>query len=193
MTATLDRLTPPMERDVPELMTGEELAVLGDLGRCELITGRLVYMSPTGHVHGTIESTIGALLREFVRERKLGRVMVGETGIYTKRMPDTVRAADVLFISRQRLTQLKSTSFLDVGPELAVEVLSPDDSWSGLSAKLDEYFAIGVEAVWVVDPGRRHVWVFTGITEMSLLTEADTLAGTGLLAEFRAPRGRDLR
>ena len=148
MSATLDRLTPSVERDIPELMTGEELAAHGDLGRCELITGRLVEMSPTGHVHGTIELTIGALLREFVRERKLGRVMVGETGIYTKRMPDMVRAADVLFISRQRLAQLKSTSFLDVGPELVVEVLSPDDSWSGLSAKLDEYFAIGVEAVW---------------------------------------------
>jgi Uma2 family endonuclease len=144
-------------------------------------------MSPTGHVHGTIESTIGALLHEFVRKRRLGRVMVGETGIYTKRMPDTVRAADVLFISRQRLSQLKSASFLDLAPELVVEVLSPDDSWSGLSAKLDEYFAIGVEAVWVVDPARRRVWVFTSITSLSVLTDADTLVGTGLLAEFQLP------
>ena len=39
----------------------------------------------------------------------------------------------------------------------------------------------------MVDPGRRRVWVFTGITELSLLTEADALAGTGLLAEFRIP------
>ena len=46
--------------------------------------------------------------------------------------------------------------FLDVAPELIVEVLSPHDRWSDVMEKLVEYFAIGVQVVWVADPGLKR-------------------------------------
>ena len=55
--------------------------------------------------------------------------MVGEVGIYTRRQPDQVRGADVIYILKDRYAQRQSQSFLDVAPEIAVEVLSPDDTW----------------------------------------------------------------
>jgi Uma2 family endonuclease len=113
-----------------QLVTGEDLFKMGDIGRTELVKGVIVYMSPAGHLHGYIEGNFYAALLAFVHERKLGRGLVGEVGIYTARHPDTVRGAAVAFISNERMARVRSSSYLDVAPELVVEVLSPDDRWS---------------------------------------------------------------
>ncbi len=102
------------------LMSGEELYDLGNMERTELIEGKIKTMPPTGFLHGDVELTIGSLLRNFVYRNQLGRVMTGEVGIFTHRNPDTVRGADVLYISQERLQQVKADSFLDVAPELVI-------------------------------------------------------------------------
>ncbi len=113
-----------------KLVTGEELLAMGDIGPCELIEGEIVKMSPTGGPHGNYETNFAFALKTFVRKHKLGRVMTGEVGIYTKRNPDTVRGADVAFVSNERYTKYKKSGYLDVAPELVVEIFSPDDSMS---------------------------------------------------------------
>src|SRR5258708_1924002 len=113
-----------------QLVTGEELFAMGDIGRCELVEGRIVNISPTGGEHGDLENNVAHYLTIFVKPQKMGRVRSGEVGIYTHRNPDTVRAADVLYISNERLANLKSRSFMDVAPELIVEAMSPDDRWT---------------------------------------------------------------
>jgi Uma2 family endonuclease len=65
-----------------KLVTGEELSAMGDIGPCELGDGEIITMSPTGEKDGIIEVNLGGELRTFVRQRKLGRVSGGETGIY---------------------------------------------------------------------------------------------------------------
>ena len=132
-----------IEGTTEKLITGEELLKMGDIGRSELIEGRLVMKSPTGGPHGSIEGNFDEALRAFVRPRKLGQVKVGEVGIYTRRDPDTVRGADVLFISTERAAKIKSRGFLEIAPDLIVEVMSPDDRWSEVLQKLREYFEIG--------------------------------------------------
>lgn len=87
-----------------ELITGEKLFHMGNLGRCELVAGRMIPMSPTGDLHGGYESNFHYFIRSFVQAHKLGKVRVGEVGIYTGRNPDTVRGADVLFISHDMKT-----------------------------------------------------------------------------------------
>lgn len=82
-------------------------------------------MTPAEPDHGEIAGAITTELRLFVCQHKLGRVMVGETGIYTHRNPDTLREADVLFISHERYAQKTHAAYLDVAPGLVVEVLSP--------------------------------------------------------------------
>lgn len=167
-----------------KLITGEELAMMGDIGPCELIEGRVVPMSPTGDEHGRVEANIGAELLVFVRSRKLGQVRVGEVGIYTRRNPDTVRAADVLFISNERYAQIKSSGYLDVAPDLVVEVLSPSDSWIDVTQKLREYFAIGVRLVWVANPQTRSVYAYRTLTDVREFTENDDLPGDDVLPGF---------
>ena len=168
-------------------VTGDELYRMGELGRTELVKGEIVRMSPTGFTHGYIESNFAAVLKAFVQQQKTGRVSSGEVGIYTGRNPDTVRAADVAFISNERLAQVKSKSYLDVAPELVVEILSPDDAWSDLMEKLDEYFACGVKVVWVADPRTQQVYVYHAVTSVERFTAKDTLIGGDMLPGFSVP------
>lgn len=167
-----------------KLITGEELAAMGDIGPCELIEGRIVPMTPTGGEHGRIEANIGAELLAYVRSHKLGKVLAGEVGIYTRRNPDTLRGADVLFISNERYAQQKSPGFLDVAPDLVVEILSPNDSWIEVTQKLREYFAIGVRLVWVADPQTRSVHAYRALTDVREFTENDDLPGDDVLPGF---------
>jgi Uma2 family endonuclease len=162
------------------LLTGDELFALGDVGPCELVDGRMVPMSPTGAEHGTVEGNIAFILKRFVKPRALGWVLAGEVGIYTRRDPDRVRAADVVFVSRERIDAIP-TGFLETAPELVVEVVSPSDRWQDLRQKIGEYFAIGVEAVWIVDPKVRTVLAQTSPTQMRELGEGQELVCKGAL------------
>jgi hypothetical protein len=120
-----DTLLPVQERCI----TGEALFAMGDIGRAELVKGEIVPLMPTGFLHAIIESRVARLLGNFVDTHDMGYVLTGEAGIYTQRDPDTVRGMDVAYISKERLAQTESQSFLDVAPELVVEVISPDDRW----------------------------------------------------------------
>lgn len=177
-------LTAPPET---KLITGDELLAMGDIGPSELIDGRIIYMSPVGDEHGSIAFNLGGKLKAFVQERNLGRVTGGEVGIYIRRNPDRIRAADVAFISRERGGDRPGKGFLQIAPELIVEIMSPDDRWQDVREKIEEYFSIGVLWVWVVEPENRAVLVYRSVTEMQKLSKGDALKGEGVLAEFETP------
>jgi Uma2 family endonuclease len=167
------------------LVTGDELALLSRKEPCELVRGRVVCASPTSPEHGGTEGNFYFELRSFVLERKLGKVLVGEVGIYTGRDPDTVRAADVLYISSERLARrAKKGGFLDVAPDLVVEVLSPDDSDAEIEEKVAEYLACGVRLVWVADPATRSVRSYRSGRSVQVFGETDLLSGEDVLEGF---------
>jgi len=166
------------------LITGDELLELGDIGPCELIDGRIVPMPPAGDEHGTIEFSLGGELRNFVRHHKLGRITGGETGIYIRRKPDRIRAADIVFLSTSRAGDRPGKGFLEVAPDLIVEIMSPTDRWQDVRQKLADYFSIGVQWVWVVEPDNRAVLVYRSLADVTVLGEADVLRGEGVLEGF---------
>ncbi len=168
------------------ILTGRELYALGNIGPTELRKGRLIKMNPTGYLHGIIELKIGACLSDFVQQHNLGHVLTGEVGLYTARNPDSVRAADVAYISHARMARVQSPSYLDVAPELIVEIMSPEDRWSAVMEKLDEYFAAGVQAVWIAEPKSRSVYVYRALDDVQHFTEEATLPGGDVLPGFEA-------
>ncbi len=157
------------------VLTGEELLNLGDIGPCELIDGRIIPLPPTGGEHGTIEGNIAYLLNAYVRSRSLGWVLTGEVGIYTRRGPDHVRAADVAFVSKNQVSVIPS-GFLDTPPELVVEIVSPSDRWQDLRDKIDEYFLVGVHTLWIVEPKTRTIMVHSSPATATKYNETQNIA-----------------
>ncbi len=166
------------------LLTGEDLLRMGDVGSCELTEGRVVPMSPTGGEHGHIEYRLGFELGLFVQREQAGWVLVGEVGIYTRRDPDTVRDADVAFISRKRAPDGPPKGFLEVVPELVVEIISPTDRQETVRRKIEECFTAGVVQVWVVEPEDRSVRIYSSPTQARKFAEGDWLSGEGTLEGF---------
>lgn len=144
-------------------------------------------MPPTGHRHGTVEVNVAAELQAFVKQRALGKVMCGEVGIITQRNPDTVRGADVVYISHERLAHAQTDGYLDVAPDLVIEVVSPNDRWTEINEKISEYLDCGVRAVWVIDPRTQRVTCYQPQTEVRLYSEKDVLTAPELLPEFAVP------
>jgi len=169
------------------ILTAEQLLEAHDLGRCELVRGELIMMSPGGFRHGRIVMSIGAQLYEFVRDNALGVVMTADTGFHIARDPDTVRAPDVMFVSNERLPDGVPEGFLPIPPDLAVEIVSPTDKFSDITAKAEEYAAAGVRMVWVVDPQTRRAYVFRPGQAVRSLVETQSLPGEEVLPGFELP------
>lgn len=167
------------------LITGEELYQMPDLGRCELVDGRIVPLSPTGRPHGRATARLTTRLSNFVESHDLGEVLTTDPGVYTRRDPDTVRAPDVTFISHDRLAGCKEDGYLDVAPEIVVEVLSPTDRKGQVARKIEEYLAARVLRVWVLDSKRRQILVHRSNTDVQQFGIGDTLTDEELLPGFR--------
>jgi Uma2 family endonuclease len=136
------------------LLTAEDFERVAQvLGSCELVRGEIIPMSPGGIRHSQVTMNAARLLDFHVRPLKVGRVLTGEAGVVVARRPDTVRGADVAFISYQRLPRGGAEhGFLKQPPELVIEVLSKDTSWEKMEEKVADYHAMGVDLVWVLDP-----------------------------------------
>lgn len=158
------------------LVTAEELERMpDDEYRYELVEGRLIRMSPVGPLHGSLAATFIMLLAQHVKTHKLGAVGT-EVGFKLASNPDTVRAPDVSFIRRERIPATGfRKGFWQGPPDLAVEVLSPDDSPSEIQAKVEEYLRSGSLAVLVVDPDEQIVEIQRRLAAPLTLSHDDTL------------------
>ena len=162
----------------------------GDSYRYELIRGEVLRMSPTGGKHGVIAHRIGRLLGNWAERQGVGLVFAAETGFKLATDPDTVRAADVALVLNERIPATGvPDSFWDGAPDLAVEVLSPNDSPSDVLDKVRDYLAAGAEQVWVADPKSSTISVYRSLQDVQTLTERETLEGVGVVAGFRCGVG----
>ena len=162
----------------------------GDGYRYELIRGEVVKMSPTGGKHGVIAHRIGRRLGNWAEQQSIGLVFAAETGFKLATNPDTVRAADVALVLNERIPATGvPDSFWDGAPDLAVEVLSPNDSPSDVLDKVRDYLAAGAEQVWVADPKSSTISVYRSLQDVQTLTERETLEGVGVVAGFRCGVG----
>jgi Uma2 family endonuclease len=168
------------------LTTADELLVMPDDGfRYELVKGELRRMPPAGSEHGAVIMNIGTPLDQFVKAHGLGVVFGAETGFKITSDPDTVRAPDLAFIRRERIpTEGLPRGFWPGAPDLAVEVISPGDTYTEVEEKVSDWLDADTRMVLVLNPRSRTVTVYTSHTDVVRLTESDTLNGGGLLPGF---------
>jgi Uma2 family endonuclease len=168
------------------LIRAEEFALVAHvLGPCELVKGEIVPMSPGGVRHSKVTGRAYFLLETHNRSRQLGHVLTGEAGIIVARGPDTVRGADVAFISYQRLPKdATGTGFLQSPPELIVEVFSDDVSWKAIEEKIAEYHHFGVDLVWILEPRTSTLHAYGRGVPPVVLRETDTVSAEPYMPGF---------
>jgi Uma2 family endonuclease len=140
-------------------LTAEQFLQLADDGQpSELVRGEIVMMSRPDPRHGYICLELGGMLREYVKEHNLGRMVGNDSAVVTTRGPDTVRGPDLAFYSYARVPKGRMPKGpLSQPPEIVFEVRSPNDRWAEMLAKAVEYLQAGVDAVVLVDPDSETV------------------------------------
>jgi len=169
------------------LLTAADLAEIPEDQRGELIDG---VMQPMAPVQGDHADTVGKLqeaLGARVRPGKLGR-LGPERGFTLRTNPDTVLAPDISFVARERdVDDADVVGFPRIAPDLAVEVVSPNDRFSEIEERIAIYLQAGVRLLWIVDPQARRVTVHTPDQLPRRLGPADTLDGNNVLPGFALP------
>lgn len=140
-------------------------------------------MPPPKGRHGVCCSKVGRLLGNHVDAGRLGWVTTNGTGVVFERGPDTLRGPDVAFWRIERQPTIPD-GYFEVPPDLAVEVLSPDDRRGAVRAKIKEYVFYGVPLVWLIDPELRSVTVYAGRMRGTELDEAEVIDGGDVLPGF---------
>ena len=170
----------------------EIMALPDDHGeRYELWDGEIIVMSPAGASHNHVAGRLFAALLMFAEEHHLGQTYSGDTGF--RLSPLICYAPDVAFVAKARLRGLlpDPEKFLQGTPELAVEVLSPDDSLRRTERKIADYFNHGTTLAWLVLPRLRQVRVYRSAEEYTTLVGPDAkLSGDPLLPGFTYPLGK---
>lgn len=166
--------------------TADQLLALSDDGvHRELVEGEVRTMAPAGFEQGEVALSVGSLVREHVRSRGLGAVVAAETGFRLARDPDTVRAPDAAFVTAARLVGVSRRSgYLDLAPDLVVEVVSPHDRASEVLEKARAWLAAGTRLVWVVYPAQQLVVVHEPSGTARHLAGSDRLDGGDVLPEL---------
>jgi len=169
-------------------LTAEELLRLSTTGRrYELVKGELFEMPPAGGRHGSVAMRIGIVLGSYVRANELGEVFAAETGFILRRDPDTVRAPDAAFVAKERLPAGElPPGYLEMVPDLAVEVVSPGDSAREVREKVADWLRAGVRLLWAIDPATRSVTVYRSPEDFDVLSEDNTLDGGQIIPGFSA-------
>ena len=173
-----------------QLMTADELlACARDGMRRELIEGELIEMQPAGFFHGVTGNYLNAELTVFVRQHDLGVVTLAETGFKVTVNPDTILAPDAGFVAKSRLPADLSPliGFYDGAPDLAVEVVSPGDTYGEVESKVARHLEAKTQLVWIVRPKQKRVEVHRADGTSALLSVGETLSGEGVVPGFSLP------
>ena len=163
---------------VERQITLEEFAALPDDGsKQELDRGEVKVMAPPGFRHSRTGRRVDRALADFVEDHALGEVFI-ETAFLLSSDPPVVRVPDVSFLRADRLPREEFDEYLSGPPDLAVEVVSPNDRAEDLRTKVRQYLEAGAVEVWVLYPKVRQVEIWGA--ERRDLNEGDTLTSPDL-------------
>ena len=176
-----------------EVMTAEQLLYLHLPDKqTELVRGRLIVREPPGYRHGLVAANLARLIANNVHDHDLGIVVAAETGFKLHSNPDTVRAADAAFITRDRAPDPAPLGYPSLAPDLVVEVLSPNDRAGEVQSKVSDWLTAGSRLVWVIDPARRRAIIYRADGSVALLAEHEVLEGEDVLPDFACSLGEVL-
>ncbi|MEB3339970.1 Uma2 family endonuclease [Okeania sp.] len=166
-------------------LTDEEFIELSkDDNHYELVNGELVDMGTSGMEHSNIAVYLYGLRKLYVRPQKLGVTCDSSTAFNLK--SGNKRSPDISFVSKDCLLGLKRLpkGYFQGAPDLAVEIISPNNMFEELHQKIVEYFENGCRLVWVINPDEKSILVDHKPEPDKLLKITDNLDGEDILPGF---------
>ena len=139
-------------------------------GLYEIVNGEVVPMAPAGFMYGDWEGEVYYRLKRLLEKK--GWLAVGEVGIVISKEPLTLRAADIVFVSRERCPE-RPRGFLEVAPDLVVEIEGPGSG--DLHPKIRDYLSLGVSRILVINPEERTLALYTSEGRVSFHTPEEEL------------------
>jgi Uma2 family endonuclease len=167
----------------PTRFTPDDVLQLENEGLFELVDGQLVEKK-TSSIASKTANRIAFHLSVWTQDFEKGEVFPEQTFHCFPNDGNLVRRPDVALILAERLGGVPDEGHVPISPDLAVEVISPNDKIYELDARLIDYRSAGVKLVWVVNPDSRTVRIHRLDHTVTELLETETLAGESLLAGF---------
>jgi Uma2 family endonuclease len=175
---------------VRQVWTEAELQSLPEDGFIhEVVDGELVMSPKNDFFHGSISVRLSAALLMHAEANHLGEVLDSSAGFWMKNR--NCRAPDISFITAARLKDVgfkrATRRFFPGAPDLAVEILSPNNSRREMDRRLKDFFESGARMVWIIDPEAEHVEVCRSLIARELVGAGGFLEAEDLLPGFRYP------
>jgi Uma2 family endonuclease len=161
-----------------------EALLPSDQKGCEFVDGQWVEKA-MGAQSARVGTVLMGKLDQFALEHRLGLVFNSEAGYQIFPGSPRIRKPDASVIRFGRLPDDKPPrGYIHISPDLALEVVSPNDLAEEIDARVMDFLRAGVKLFWVIYPGTRSAHVFRQSGSMSWLTEADTLSGEDVMQGF---------
>jgi Uma2 family endonuclease len=133
-----------------------------DLTHYEIIDGEVIPLASPRLKHQAVSQELFKRLDIFASVKRLGKLFYAPFDFVIRRAPVRTRQPDLFFLSRERLhdwAHLQDQPRLEFAPDLVIEILSPSDTYTYWSEKLQDYFVLGVPEVWLVNVDKRAIEV----------------------------------
>jgi Uma2 family endonuclease len=166
----------------------EDLLAMPDGDHYELIDG-VPKEKAMGAESDEIAVGVAAALRAFVRTNRMGHVYGSQTGFQCfPGKPTLVRMPDTSFVAAGRLPGNKTPEgYIKVAPDIAVEVISPNELYEEVEAKVADYRSAGVKLIWVISPKSRTVLIRRLDGTCAEFGETGQLSGEDVIPGFACP------
>ena len=143
-------------KSTPDRYTYKDYLLIDDDKRYEILRGGLIMVPAPFTIHQRLLRNIEDILWNFVKEKKLGEVLVAPTDVVLSE--DIVVQPDILFISKEGLDIIKEAAIMG-SPDLIVEIISPSSASYDTVEKRDIYEEYGVKEYWLVFPQEKAIEV----------------------------------
>lgn len=154
-------------------------------GRFELVNGELVEKPMSTPANWTM-SRIARLFGNAVEDNGVGAVFVNSPFYLFKRFRNSNRRPDVCVVAAERMPDpIPMTGDLEFAPDLVVEVISPNDLWNHVEARLHDYMDAGTKQVWLVDPVRRTVRIHRQDGSVTMLDEKSPISAEPVFPQIK--------
>lgn len=147
--------------------------------------GEIIIMPPTGSETGGKNFTLIGKFAVWVETDGTGKGFDSSTGF---RLPNGAkRSPDLSWMTLKKWNAIpaaKRRKFAPVCPDFVVELRSETDSLQKLQAKMEEYIENGASLGWLIDAGKRQVYVYRSDVKVEILENPTEISGEPFLKGF---------